>query len=158
MSNYKRESILQDLQTALAGITVSNGYNYDIKTVTRNTFKEIQSMGVSSTPAIFIESGDEEIEPLANNLYRSTWTVILSLITDINSDISSESLLSKKLEKHIGDIKKQITTEMYVNYSFDSYVNKIDAVRTESYVDTNTNIGGAIINLNIEFDYSKTSP
>ena len=68
--NAKRESILQDLQATLAGITTANGYASDVRSVGRR-LKHWDK--VSEFPVLFLFAGDEPIEHKPGLMERGIW-------------------------------------------------------------------------------------
>lgn len=95
-----RNDLLVNLQTALEAITEANGYNTDIKTVTRDAtaFGTLQE---SHTPAIWIPAGGSEsrLTPVGTNQRRM-------MVTPLMGRVEKKQNVTVLYESFLADLRK----------------------------------------------------
>lgn len=95
-----RNGLLDNLKTALEAITKTNGYNTDIKTVTRDAtaFGTLQE---SHTPAIWIPAGGSETRliPVGTNQRRS-------MVINLQGKVDKKESVTILYESFLADLRK----------------------------------------------------
>lgn len=102
-----RENILENLKTALSGVTAANGYANDIQSVQR--WRQ-QGNSLASVPCAVINAGPEEKDPVPNPYMTCRLTVYIDVWTrqDDSDPQSTDTLLNSLL----GDIEKAVMLDI----------------------------------------------
>lgn len=149
----KREEILANIETTLAGITTANGYNFDVKEVSR---KFIAFSQTQKFPTLIILAGDERLEPQTNLEYTAFFEFGILGYVKAAKDIANEGLLSKELEKLIQDVKKALVMDVHRGHP--EYVGMTWLRRVGSYADWDNTIGIFELIGEVEYFYEYSQP
>lgn len=95
-----RENILSSLQAALEGISVINGYNYDVAYVTRSS-TGLADIDLSKVPALMILDDGEELPE--SNIYTDRRATAKFFIVGV---IKSQSAISTYFNNFLADVRK----------------------------------------------------
>ncbi len=124
-----RNDLLDNLKTALEAITETNGYNTDIKTVTRDAtaFGTLQE---SHTPAIWIPAMGPEtrLAPVGTNQRRSA-------VTTLKGKVDKKESVSILYESFLADIRKCLHAADLGTYFIDLKIDSLSEDIGESVVD-----------------------
>lgn len=101
-----RESILENLRTTLAGITVANGYHNDIASAQR--WRQ-SGNSLLNVPCIVINAGPEEKEPTPNPFTTCRFTIYLDVW--MRQDQSDPQPTDALLNSLLGDIEKALMVD-----------------------------------------------
>jgi len=101
--NVKRELILEDIRTELEGITIANGFNTDVGSVTRDPVL-YDEIAASDMPCLVILSGVERAAGEPSARYKNKFEVVIACYIDH----IHPNLLATQVENFIGDIKKKL--------------------------------------------------
>jgi len=105
MTETVRERILANLKTTLEGITVANGYNFDLTPQTVQRWS-MHGNRMTDIPLVIISPGNEDEKSLPNAFEECELTVYLDVffVNAQNDAVSSDTYLNRLL----GDIKKAV--------------------------------------------------
>jgi hypothetical protein len=100
-----RERILANIKTTLEGITIANGYNFNLTAETVQRWS-MHGNKLVDLPAVIISPGNEEEKSLPNNFEECVLSVYLDVffVTEENDAVSTDTYLNRLQ----GDIKKAI--------------------------------------------------
>ncbi len=102
-----RESILQNLKTALETISTANGYHNDIANVQR--WRQ-SGNSLLAVPCIVINAGPEEKEPIPNPFTTCKFTVYLDVW--MRQDSSDPQATDTLLNSLLGDVEKALIQDI----------------------------------------------
>lgn len=102
-----RESILQNLKTALETILIANGYHNDIASVQR--WRQ-SGNSLLNVPCIVINAGPEEKEPVPNPFTTCKFTVYLDVW--MRQDAADLQPTDSLLNSLLGDIEKALMQDI----------------------------------------------
>ena len=149
MSTHIRESIMQNILTAVQGITVAAGYN---NTVTAERWKR-QGNPLAAVPYVVVYAGPEDKSPGPDPQTTCEFTVILDVWMQLDDD--SATLPDAALSSLILDIEKAVMADhTRGGYAEDTQIiNNVpfESVEGHSYF-------GTIITLQITYKHKTTDP
>ncbi len=150
MSTSRRESILAAIKTALALITIENGYNNDLASVQRWQQK---GNSLQAVPCAIISAGREEKEPHPFPQSTAKLTVFIDLWTRQDDDDTSDT--DTVLDSLLLDIEKAIAA----NYTWGGYAENtsIRAITPFETVDGAPHCG-LMIELEVLYKHKQTDP
>lgn len=123
-----RNDLLDNLKTALEAITETNGYNTDIKTVTRDAtaFGTLQE---SHTPAIWIPAGGSEtrLTPVGTNQRRSA-------VIPLKGAVDQKQNVAILYESFLADLRKCLHAVDLGTYFIDLKIDALSEEIGESFV------------------------
>jgi len=151
MGTTVRESIIQNIKTTLEAITIANGYNATIaKVVQWNP----NGIGHGTMPMIIIAAGPEpNSENEGYDLQTCRMTVFLDLWIAVDEDATEAA--DTTLNKHLGDIKKALMTDLtrggYAVTTHITDVEPFDVVEGQPYA-------GLIITAEVHYRHAISNP
>ncbi len=153
MPSSKRESILANIKTTMAGITVLNGYNFDMHEAKRKIINFEQE---NETPVNHIISLESIPEPNPNNEYTINWPIRTAIIHKVADNVDDQDYLSKRMELIHEDVIKAMLADItrgnpnFVNYTF--------WIRSTPMYNWDKNIGIYWIDWEIQYHHTYTAP
>ena len=140
-----RNTILNNLKTALEGITVFNGYNNDIQKVTRDA-NNTAKWNESDKPAIWIADNapEERLTPVGTDARRTMLVQLLGFVEKYDD-------LSAHFNDFLADVRKLI-------HSADLGSNVIEMILGESDSEIGENQINFLQIVQITYYYPEASP
>jgi|GEM_PF-2666667 len=106
----KRDLILDNIKTAISGITTGGGYNFTAGEVERG-LRHIEEVPTDKFPAAYIAGADEKRENITNKKFKSIMTVSVVLYVEY-ADANNIAELGRSLSKWIQDVTNAIYNDI----------------------------------------------
>ena len=121
-----RENILNYLENKLKEITTDNGYNTDVKTVTRKQLN-VPTLDVFEFPCICIADGDETREYFGQRVLHHFNVILKCWVYDENN-------VSTKINLLLEDITNLIANDLFLGNNSDQAVFILNVETDEGYL------------------------
>ena len=151
---YKRRQILDAVVDTLSGINPQNGYESDLRLVSKRFLHYDQC---PEFPALFVEPGPGRLEDVDGSgaVRRGTLQVLVTGYAQVGEDTEGRGLLSDALESLIGDVTKAVALKPHLGLSF---VNWAEVVSVDPYIDWDLRNGFCWLTIEVAYRFGKGEP
>ena len=150
MPNTVREEILQDIKTELSEISVANGFDNNIQSVSQ---WDPNGIALQAVPRIVITLGSESNDDDAYDLTTCRLTVYITVYSRI--DEGSATAADTALNSLLGDIKKKLKED--ITRGGKAVDTKFLEVETFESVEGQGEVG-LIITTEVHYRHQQTNP